>query len=112
DRNPQGLEYAPGGMPTFPACRCRYGIFYEIYQLSCRFNRTLLTFLSNAPGDLFGKFFFTILKENLHKFFIRPFIDDRFGSQGRPLIHPHIKRRIMMITKSPLSFIELGGRNT
>ncbi len=62
-------------------------------------------------GNLTGKAFLAVLRQNSGNLLFRPGVHQIIGGQITVRIHPHVQGRIPVIAKSPFLLVQLGRRD-
>ena len=113
DRNPEGLERAPGAVarilvPHSP----RNGRIHAGNQIPGGSKRLLLPVLHNDICNPGRPLFLAVFPENPCNLFLGPGVNDGFRAQLCALVHPHVQRRTDMIGKTSLCRIQLMGTDS
>ena len=87
------------------------GSLYDFGKFQGGFDRFLRPFHHDMFRDVLGEPVFAVIPYDPEQFLFRVVVYNIGGSFFRPVIHPHVKRRVGHIGESPFGGVQLIGGN-
>ena len=109
--NADGLKATLGRVLLFAQRARGHGRTDDIGELKRRFDGLLLAVLANSLRDGGRIALLAVFKEDAAQLFIRIGIHDLARGQCGGFVHAHIERRVLLVGKPALRFVELRGGN-
>ena len=111
DGDADRLKTAFGGVLLLAQRRGGHRAANELRKLERRFNGFLFPLDNDPFRNSGGVALLAVFKENSSQFFIGVSIDDLVRGECSSRVHAHIERRVLLVGKAALCFVELRGGN-